>query len=246
MRQLTLLKFISLFICIIFISSCKKDNACDCIKRTGTIETSKRWVKDFDRIYLKDNVNVFITQGPEFDVEVEAGKNVGWLIGTEVNDGELVITNKNRCNWTRSYDKPLNVYVQMPSIKYITSDGTGDIKGLNTITTDNFDIQIKNSGNIELTVNNNSVTSRVFGYGDINLSGTTHEHDVDIGGSSFLNCQNLHTDITYVHSFTTGNCYVNATSSLLCYIELNGDIHCTGNPASVEKKITGDGHLYFE
>ena len=199
-------KLIFIFIAFAFLSACKKDNACDCIKRTGDIETTKRWVSNFDRILVKDNVNVFITQDADFDVEVEAGKNVGWLIKTELDNTTLVISNKNRCNWTRSYSKPLNVYIHMPVIKYITSDGSGTIKSVNTITTDNFDLQIKSSGNMELLVNNNSVTSHIFGYGDVSLSGTTHEHDADIGGSSFLNCQNLHTDCTYVHSFTPGLC----------------------------------------
>lgn len=229
-----------------FFSSCKKDNACDCIKRTGNIEMTKRWVSNFDKIYVEDNLNIFITQDATFDVEVEAGKNVGWLIETEVSGGTLTIKNKNRCNWTRSYSKPLNVYIHMPVIKYITSDGTGTIKSTNTITTDNFDLQIKNSGNMELSVNNTTVTSHIFGYGDVTLSGTTHEHDADIGGSSFLNCQNLNTAVTYVHTFTTGQCYVYATNLLICNIGLNGDVYCYGHPTTVQKTKTGDGQLYLE
>lgn len=245
-KQLIPNTFFLLLLGMVFLSSCKKQNACDCIKRTGTIETTKRWVSNFDKLLVKDNLNVFITQAPEFSVEVEAGKNVGWLIETEVDNGTLVITNKNRCNWARSYNKTLNVYVHMPVINYITSDGTGNIKSMNTITTPDFDIQIKNSGNIDLSVNNHSVTSHIFGYGDVTLSGTTHEHDADIGGCSFLNCKDLHTSITYVHTFTTGLCYVNATDELKCYIDLNGDVYCYGNPPTIDKKITGDGKLYFE
>lgn len=231
---------------VLFFYSCKQENACDCIKRTGNIEMTKRWVSNFNKIYVEDNLNVFVTQDSSFDVEVEAGKNVGWLIETDVADGVLNIKNKNRCNWTRSYDKPLNVYVKMPVIKFLTSNGSGTIKSMNTITTDNFDVQIESSGNIELTVNNSKISSHIFGYGDVSLNGTTNEHDADIGGSSFLNCKDLRTHFTYVHSFTTGLCYVNATDSLKCYINLNGDVYCYGNPAKVQKQITGSGQLYIQ
>jgi Putative auto-transporter adhesin, head GIN domain len=239
-------QLLTFLIVILFLSSCKRENMCDCIKRTGNIETTKRWATNFERIYVEDNLNVFITQDSVFDVEVEAGKNVGWLITTEVDGSTLTIKNKNRCNWTRSYKEPYNIYIHMPVVKYITSDGTGTIKSMNTITTPDFDVQIKNSGNIELTVNNHSISSHIFGYGDVTLHGTTHEHDADIGGSSFLNCKDLHTSITYVHTFTTGQCYVDATDLLMVNIGLNGDVYCYDHPAAVQKTRTGDGQLYLE
>lgn len=245
MKLINIKIYFALFF-IAFLAGCKQENMCDCVKSTGNIETTKRWVSNFDKIYVEDNLNVFITQDSTFDVEVEAGKNVGWLIETEVADGTLKIKNKNRCNWVRSYNKPFNVYIKMPAIKYITSNGTGTIKSTNAITTDNFDIQIKSSGNIELTVNNSLITSHIFGYGDLTLSGTTHEHDCDIGGSSFLRCENLHTSKTYIHSFTTGLCYVAAKDLLICNIDLNGDVYCYENPASVEKKLTSSGQLYLQ
>lgn len=240
------LKTILILFCIAFLYSCNKENSCDCIKRTGKIETTKRWLSKFDKIYVEDNVNVFITQDSTFDVEVEAGKNIGWLIEIDTAGGTLSIKNKNRCNWTRSYKEPLNVYIKMPVIKYITSNGSGTISSLNTITTDQLQVQIESSGNIELNVNNSQIVSHIFGYGDLTLNGTTHEHDVDIGGCSFLNCQNLHTSITYIHSFTTGLSYVNASDLLTCKIGLNGDVYCYGNPVTVEKTITSTGQLYLK
>ena len=240
------IKALALLFCFAFLSSCKQENMCDCIKRTGRIETTKRWVSNFDKINAEDNVNVIITQDSTFDVEVEAGKNIGWLIETEVVDGTLNIRNKNRCNWARSYKELLNVYVKMPVINYITSNGSGTISSTNTITTSQFQIQIESSGNIQLNVNNSLITSHIFGYGDLTLSGTTHEHDVDIGGCSFLDCRNLSTNTTYIHSFTTGLSYVNATNLLTCNIGLNGDVYCYGKPATVQKTITSSGQLYIE
>lgn len=235
---------IPLFLIALF-PSCKKENRCDCIKRTGSIVTETREINGFDKIFLEDNVTVFITQDSFFEVKVEAGENIVPLIKTEVIDGTLFIRNKNRCNWTRSYNKPLNVFIKMPIIKYITSDGTADIKSLNTITTDIFDVQTKNSGNIELTVNNSKVISHMHGSGDLTLSGTTIEHACDIGGTSFLNCKNLQTANTWVHTFTTGLCYV-STSNLTCLIDNVGDVYCYGSPGTVQEIKKGAGQLYLK
>lgn len=229
---------------VVLFSTCKKENLCDCIKRTGSIITETRAISGFDSVFADDNLNVFITQDPAFEVKVEAGKNIVPLISTEVVNGKLIITNNNRCNWTRSYDKPLNVYIKMPVISYITSNGTGNIKSLNTITS-NFTVRTKNSGNVELTINNTSTTSWMHGAGDVTLHGTTHSHYIDIGGTAFLNCKDLQTDYTLIHTFTTGECNV-STSYLSCQIDYIGDVYCYGTHATVEKTINGTGRLYLQ
>lgn len=246
MNALKKIKITTITIVVALLASCQKENRCDCIKRTGSIITETRAINGFDKLFVEDNLNVFITQGSVFEVKVEAGDNLVPLIKTEVSDGTLFIRNKNRCNWTRSYDKPFNVYVKMPDLKYLTSDGTGKIKSLNTITTPSFDVQIKNSGDIELVVNNSKVTSHIHGSGDLTLHGHTIKHDCDIGGTAFLNCKDLVTNSTYVHTFTTGLCYVNAKDSLDCRIDRIGDVYCYGSPLKVEKVLKGEGQLFLK
>lgn len=232
---------------LIIVSSCKKENRCDCIKRTGEIITQIRDVKNFDKIFVENNLNIFLSQDSVFEVKVEAGKNLQSLIKLEVtDDGTLYLRNKNRCNWARSYDKALNVYIKMPVIKYITSESTGNIKGMNVITTDKFDVQTKNSGDIELTVNNKSVISHMYGSGDLTLHGHTFENACDIGGTAFLNCKDLYTPYTWVHSYTSGICNVSATDLLTCIIDRNGDVICYDNPSVVQKKVNGKGNLYLK
>ncbi len=239
-------KVLSVLLIVLLFAGCKKENACDCIKRTGEITTQKREISGFDKIIVYENINVFISQDSIFEVIVEAGKNLRGLIITEVTDGTLEIKNKNRCNWARSYKEPINVYIKMPVIKYITSDGTGTIRSLNTITTGTFDVRTKNSGNIELTVNNDMVISHMHGAGDITLHGYTAEHACDIGGTAFLKCQDLQTKYTSLHTFTTGLCYVKASEHLLCIIDKIGDVYCYGNPTTVDKTRHGQGQLYLE
>lgn len=137
------ISFLGVILIASFFAGCKKENMCDCFKRTGPIVRESRDLSGFDRIMVENNVNVFITQDSVFKVEIEAGDNIEALIKTEVVDGTLYCRNKNRCNWARSYKKPLNIYITMPVIKYITSDGTGNITSLNTITTPEFDVQTK-------------------------------------------------------------------------------------------------------
>lgn len=239
------LKFSPFF--LLLFSSCAKENMCDCIKSTGDIIVETRDVKGFDRLFVEQDVNVFISQDLNTEVKVEAGDNIVPLIETVVEDGVLIIRNKNRCNWVRSYDKPLNVYIKTPGLNYIHSNGSGDIKSLNAITLDSFDVQIEGGGSIELTLNNSKIISHIFGQGDLTLHGITSEHACSIGGASFLYASDLRTNYTWIQSYTLGLCYVKASDLLIYRIDDKGDIYCYGNPTSVQlAKKDGEGQLYLQ
>jgi hypothetical protein len=245
MRKIVQTSFFFLFLSAFLITGCKKENMCDCIKRTGDIISETRSLSGFDRVVLVDNVNVFIAQDTVFEVRVEAGENIVPLIKTIVEDGTLTIRNDNRCNWTRSYKKPMNVYVKMPELKYITNMGTAKITGLNTITKP-LELETKNSGDIEFHVNNSRVITHMFGYGDIILHGTSAQHDCSIGGDGFLYAADLHTGYTWLETFTSGLCYIYANDLLIVNIKKKGDVYCYGHPVTVDQTISGEGHLYIQ
>jgi hypothetical protein len=245
MKNIKRSHLIGIFFLLALSGACKKENRCDCIKRTGEIIMDVRHPGEFDKILIENNLNVFITEAPELEVTVEAGEHIAPLIKTEVVDGTLIIRNKNRCNWTRSYKKPLNVHVKMPKLKYLTSDGTGNVTSTNTITTDSLDIQTKNSGGIELTITNLLVRTHMHGSGDVTIHGSTSEHDISIGGTAYIFAGDFETAYTYIHSYTLGISYIRAYSLLICRIDEKGDIFCYGNPANVEKTQNGTGQLYL-
>jgi hypothetical protein len=247
MKRIKYIRFFLLLLLPLLFSSCKKENRCDCIKRTGEIIMDVRHPGTFDKILVENNLNVFITEDPDpvCEVTVEAGEHIAPLIKTEIVDGTLFIRNKNRCNWTRSYQKPLNVYIRMPKITFITSDGTGNVTSQNTITTDTLDIQTKNSGSIELTVKNLRVLTHMHGSGDVTLHGITSEHDISIGGTAYIYAQELQTTYTYIHTFTLGASYIRAGNLLICRLDEKGDIFCFGSPVTVQKEQNGKGQLYL-
>ena len=79
--------------CLFLFFSCKKENLCDCVKSTGPTNVIYRDLKDFNCIFLKDKIDLYLTQGPQFEVRVEAGANLQKLIKTEL-DGEPSISRK--------------------------------------------------------------------------------------------------------------------------------------------------------
>jgi hypothetical protein len=242
-------KHITILSCALLFSvfnGCKKENRCDCLKRTGEIIQEKRTLPGFQEILVEDNINVFITQDSVFDVTVEAGEHIVPLIVTEVSGSTLICKNKNRCNWTRSYKKPIRVYVHMPQLREIESNGTGDIKSLNTFQIPSCYIRTKNSGNVEFSVNTPSLTTSMHGSADLTLHGFANNHECDIGGTGYLNAGDFQTGYTFLHTYTLGLCYIYARDLLICHIDQIGDVFCYGKPKSVITNTTNKGKLYIQ
>lgn len=229
------------------IFSCKKENRLDCIKRTGEFVSETRTLPPFTKIYLKDNVNVSVTQGSQQEVKVEAGNNLISLIKTEVKDNELIIENQNRCNWTRSYKNGvINVFITLPLLRYITHHGTGKISSTNTLYCDTIDILTRSSGDVELSLSANKVFHHLHETGDVTVRGTSGIQGVFHVGEGYLYAGELQTDITWSHSNASGNEYLNANDFLAVTIDWAGDIYYRGSPAYLDAGGRGKGKLIHQ
>ena len=225
--------------------SCKKENMCDCIKSSGTHITTYSDVAGFNCIELKDKMDLYLTQGNEYEVRVEAGKNLQSLIKTELDGETLKVFNNNRCNWVRGYDEKIKIYVTAPYFKYVLNNGLGTIETTNPITQDLITCRTSSSGDMKLILNTGTVRASAHGNGDIYLSGVTNSLENDFTGTNFLYASDLQiTNYVYLHSVSIGKAYVNAPQNGLMdiVIDQTGNIYYTGNPGTVHltKNSTGD------
>ena len=235
--------FYHIILLLFLLYSCKRENMGDCFKSTGEIITEVRMVAKFDKLYVEDNVNVFITIDSIREVRIEAGKNLIPLITTEVVNNQLTIKNNNRCNWVRSYKHKVNAYITVNDIKHIHNNGYGKIVSTDTIETDIIRISVENQGDVELILKADYTYCDMHSSGDIILKGWTGVNEISTYGSNWVRCSGLRTGYTYLWSHTTGDCYVNVTKELGAYIYSIGNVYYSGNPPSVITEINGSGQV---
>ena len=234
---------------ILLMTSCKKENMCDCIKSTGNHIATYRSVANFNCINISDKMDLYLTTGNEFQVRVEAGENLQSLIKTELSGDTLKITNHNRCNWVRGYDEKINVYVTAPYFKYVLNNGLGTIQTTNPITQDLITCRVANSGDIKLELNTGTIKASSHGNGDLYLSGVTGSLEDDYTGTNYLYASGLTiTNYVYLHSVTIGKTYINAPENGLMdiVIDQTGNILYTGNPATIHLTKNSTGNLIKE
>ncbi|MFI5141913.1 MAG: head GIN domain-containing protein [Bacteroidia bacterium] len=237
---------IALFSYLILFTSCKKQNDCDCIKSRGApinetriITTPFNTLQSFDKIevyYIQDTTATTCT------VKVSTGKNLMPNISTEVSNGTLQIKNLNKCNFVRG-NNDVTVYVTAPHVYYFVQDGVGNIYSGNTITQDSVAYNVNNSGDIHLNLNVRWVHGRLFGVGDVYLTGVGQYHLVNATGECFINAQNLQTFYSYVVYKSTGEARVNVSSQLDAEIDYTGNLYYTGNATYINRVGAGSGKV---
>ncbi|HNW89911.1 MAG TPA: head GIN domain-containing protein [Bacteroidales bacterium] len=234
-----------IFSIFFFISSCKKENLCDCFKSTGKIVTEERKIRDFSSIFVSDNVNLILTQDSGYHVKVEAGEHLISLITTELRHDSLFIENKNRCNWVRSYKPQVNVYISLPVLYFFQNAGCGTIITTNTFTGDSLRFYSLNSSGdltVKMDVKKCYLTIHT-GCLNVNASGKTDYLDVYYCGNGMIHCENVNAKNTIVTNKSTGDIYVNVSESLYYIITWTGNIYYYGNPTLINWGDTGDGEL---
>ena len=226
----------------LFVLSCAKDGG-KCFSNSGTVIVQERAVPDFDSIALYDNVDVILTQDTINRVSVEAGKNIIGGITTQVVNNQLVIHNMNRCNWLRSYDTPINVYVSVRNIWKIRYESAGNITSTNTIRSWYLKIELWGGcGVIDLDVNvNDGFFIQQMGTADLILRGLCKISSVYAGDFGKLQLGGLNTGYSFVKNNGTNDCYVSASKYLDATVGSMGNIYYTGNPDTLYTHITGSG-----
>jgi hypothetical protein len=225
------------------ISSCKKSG--DCFKSTGNIIQQSRSITDFDTILAKENVDIVLTQDSVNGVVVEAGEKIIDGITTVINNRQLEIDNTNSCNWVRSYDKPLIVYVHVKNLRKIWYLSAGNITTTNVLTPGSFMLDVWGGcGSINLSINVvQGVIYEHLGTADITVRGKSLYSSVSLGDFGFLQLKDLQSDYAYITSSGSNDCYINARKYLAANINSIGNIYYTGNPDSIHVNITGTGQL---
>jgi len=236
--------FILMIILMLTGSGCGKSGV-DCLTNTGEIVLQERQVNVFDSIEVHDYVNIFIAQDSNLKVLVEAGKNIISGIETTVENRQLVIRNTTTCNWVRSYNKPINVYIYTPSLWKINYNSSGNITSLTPLVTDSLKLEVWGGcGNIDLDLD---LTWGYFylqlGTADVKLSGNCEVASMYSGDFGLLDARNMQTGYIFISNKSSNDCYVKVSKELNAIIQSIGNIYYTGNPKEIHTTIIGAGSV---
>ncbi|GAB3244931.1 head GIN domain-containing protein [Hymenobacter seoulensis] len=210
------------------------------VRGTGPTQSEIRSLNAFDRLELKIDAEVIVSQGSPQQVRIEAQRNILDVLETEQSGDKLEIE-YGRVN-VRSHD-PIRIYVTVPTLREVEVSGSGKARTGTPWTATSFQAGVSGSGEIELNFAQvESLRTNVSGSGEARLSGSAPSHNITISGSGKVSAYDLATLDTYVSISGSGRSYVRAARTLNADITGSGAVYYRDTPV-VSSRITGSGRV---
>lgn len=255
MRQESILdmkKIIYLLVFLVF--ACNSEDANDCFQTSGTIVQQEVDVVGFERILVNRDIELIITEAPEYKVTIETGENLINDVKAEVIGDRLVLTDDNNCNYVRDYGIT-KIYVEAPNLTEIrtssqyeiSSDGVLTYPSLRLFSEDFNEATDFTVGDFRLSINSESlhITSN-------NISSFYIDGEVDdlfvgfFSGSGRFEGENLIAQNVDVNHRGSNDMIVNPQASLTGILRGTGNIISVNEPPTVEVERVYTGQLFFE
>jgi len=248
------MKKILLIFILGILSGCDTADAPDCLQRTGDIVSRDLVVEPFEELIVYGRIKLYIEQGTEHKVKVEAGKNLIDNIFVTVENNRLVLKDKISCNFIRKYNTT-TVYVTVPNLTWLQNAGNNPLESIGTLNYPNIwlrslnqeqDPEIYTNGDFKLDLVSNYIRITTDNYSNFFLTGETNYLNLYIAdGDSRIEAGNLVAGTVDIQHRGTNKLIVNPQEILKGEIRSTGDVISTNQPLEVDIETFYTGKLIF-
>ncbi|MBV9957323.1 MAG: DUF2807 domain-containing protein [Acidobacteria bacterium] len=186
---------------------------------SGVIKSEKRNVEAFTALDTSGAFDIEIVCQKEPSLELEGDDNILPLVKAEVRGGTLYLS-PDKPYSTR---KSVRVRITVPNLESISSSGAGSFR----VT------ELKNE---QLKIDTS-------GASNIDLAGQTRSLDLDMSGASKVDSESLKAERVRISLSGAGKANVYASEELNADVSGAGSVTYTGDPKTVNKKVSGIGSV---
>ncbi len=234
----------------IVFASCKKAENRSCFKFVGNEKTKEVEINEFYKLKLYEHVKFELVQDTVNKVVLIGGENLLNEISINVSENTLTITNNNKCNFLRNYDKVVKAEIHFKDLKELDYLGSETLTNRDILNLPWFSFSMKkNSSTIDLNIKSIFLFANTSGgYADYILRGSADYACLTASSNGYCDANNLIIkDSLNVVSNTMGEMKINADKVLLrAEVKLKGNIYCIGIPSSSFISEINSGKLILE
>lgn len=230
---------------LIFISGCR-DAFNECLSGKGKIKTQRIGLYPFENVKVKDNISLELLNGPNFEIEVTAGKKVIESLGIQITNGTLNLRNNSTCPMFKDPWQAIEIKLIVPDLDTLFIENHGEIKSLAPFETDDLVIRILESpSQVNLEIDSKYIrVENLSGTGDIAILGFSESADCYHAGYGTIDFRYLICNDVYINTVSANHCYVRAGKDYLFAVVAGiGNIYYHNDPARLDLKQEGSGRL---
>jgi hypothetical protein len=213
--------------------------ACDdMIIGSGNVIKETREAKSFDAIVVSGAFTIYLYQGDDESLVIEADDNLMQYIESGVRGGKLYLDTK-RFGFRSSTVK---VYITIRDLEKIEVSGAVKIYGQTPIDFERLRIGISGAADLDLELFGEELELNISGAGKSHLTGEVDKATIELSGASKLNAETMYTRLMNIEISGAGTANVNVEEKLVASISGAGNVRYIGDP-SIQSNISGAGKV---
>ena len=209
------------------------------VRGNGDVKTQNRSVGTFTGLRVERGIDLYISQGNNEKVTIEADGNLLEYITTEVKNGTLVISHER--NFVKS--KSLKAYVTVRTLRRLEAGGGSDVYSQTVLRADKMYCSASGGSDIKLELDVKNLTVSTSGGSDAILTGMAGTVTVSTSGGSDFKGKDLRSDKVVVEASGGSDAYVYADLELAAHASGGASVYYYGNPKKVSKSTSGGGDV---
>jgi hypothetical protein len=231
--------YLSVILIPLLISAC----VFSVVRGSGEISSEMREVQNFDRVELSGVGTLYIAQGDEETLRIEAEDNVLPKIETRVRDNILEIGFGDR-DWSKIVQptEPIKFFLTVKEIEGLSISGAGKVIA-ESIESTSLDINSSGAGDIAIDhLETKDLSVSLSGAGNCVLGGEVVNQSISISGAGNYQARDLQSQVTSIAVSGMGSVEVWAEDTLDIAISGAGSVKYYGRP-SISQDISGAGDI---
>jgi hypothetical protein len=242
------------YIGVLLVFACNGEDANDCFQTAGNSIQQEVDVASFERILVKRDIKLIITEAPEYKVTVETGENLINDVRVEVIGDRLVLTDNNTCNYVREYGIT-KIYVEAPNLTEIRNSSQYEVSSNGILAFQDISLISEDfNENVEFTVGDFrlSLDSENLDIISNNISSFYIDGEVEnlfvgfFSGSGRFEGWNLIAQHVEVNHRGSNDMIVNPQLSLTGILRGTGNLISVNEPPMVDVERIYTGQLFFD
>ena len=206
----------------------------------GNVVTQERNVsEDFTEVKGSAGLDVYLTQGSENKIMVEADENLHQYIETNIENGMLHVTTSE--NIGRS--KAKKVFVTFKQLTNIEASSGADVSGNSVVKSENLSLKSSSGADLNVEVFTKDLTAKTSSGADLEISGKASSLKADASSGSELNAKELLVINCNAEASSGAEVSVNVKENLETHVSSGGNINYYGNPVSVNSNKSHSGSV---
>lgn len=206
----------------------------------GNVVTQERNITDdFTEVRGSAGLDVYLTQGKENKIVVEADENLLEYISTDVKNGKLHVTTSS--NIGRS--KAKKVYVTFKELNNIEASSGADVIGNSVIKSQNLSLRSSSGADLKVEVFSQEIAIKSSSGSEVEVSGKASSLKADASSGSEIDAKKLMVVNCNAEASSGAEVTVNVKDKLETNVSSGGNVNYYGNPVSVNSNKSSSGSV---